>query len=334
MIRYQEITRVHLEISSLCNASCPWCPRNFWGYSYNAGFPETNLTLSQSKKIFTADFLRQLKLITINGNFGDIVMNPEGHSIVEYFKNINPDLEIVISTNGSARSKDFWLSLAQAGAKIIFCLDGLEDTHHLYRQNTVYQTVINNAQTFINAGGYAIWKMIKFKHNVHQTDQAKNLSITLGFKEFELVESSRTDAPVYDNKGNLSHILGDYKGETSFPVLFHKKRTDVIMLEDIISDRKEKKTISCETKNNKEIYITCTGEVYPCCYTGLFPKTYGHGQYHQAANAQIAPFILNNNALEHTIKECIEWFSQIEQAWMQKTYGSGRLIICDDNCGN
>ena len=57
MIQYNEIRDVHLEISSLCNARCPLCPRNFRGYPYNDGYPETNLTIEQIKKIFTRDFL-------------------------------------------------------------------------------------------------------------------------------------------------------------------------------------------------------------------------------------------------------------------------------------
>lgn len=241
MISYTDIKSVHLEISSLCNARCPWCPRNFWGFPYNSGYPETNLTISQAKKIFNTDFLKQLTQIHINGNFGDIVMNPEGHTIVEHFYSVNPDLTITISTNGGARNKDFWAALGKTKAKVAFCLDGLQDTHHLYRQNTVWQTVITNAKLFIESGGYAIWKFIKFKHNAHQLGECKNLSTKLGFKEFNVIESTRVDAPVYDSQGNLSHILGNYKGETSFPLLFHKKRTDLILLEDIIPGRKEKK---------------------------------------------------------------------------------------------
>ena len=67
MIDYEEIRDVHFEISSLCNASCPWCPRTFWGYPYNAGYPEVNFTLENTKTVFTEDFLKQLLSIKING---------------------------------------------------------------------------------------------------------------------------------------------------------------------------------------------------------------------------------------------------------------------------
>lgn len=333
MIAYNKIKDVHLEISSLCNASCPWCPRTFWGYPYNGGYPEVNLTLDNAKKIFTTEFLKQLSSIFINGNFGDIVMNPDGADIVEYFRNVNPNLSISVSTNGSARSKDFWQKLAKNKATVMFCIDGLEDTHHLYRQNTSWTTIIKNAQTFIQANGEAVWKFIKFKHNLHQIDACYSMSKEMGFSKFSLVDDGRNTAPVFNKHGELTHVLGNYAGETEFKILFHKKKTDLILLEDIIPDRTPKSKVSCKTQNNKSIYVAANGDISPCCFTGFYPKTYGAGQYHQAANAQLVPLISKNNALKYTLSECIEWFSNIEACWDAKTYESGRLVICDDVCG-
>lgn len=334
MIEYGKIRDVHLEISTLCNAACPWCPRNFWGYPYNAGYPETYLTLEQAAKIFAQDFLKQLTSIRVNGNYGDIVMNPEGADIIEFFRTQNPDLHIRINTNGGARDPRFWTRLAQAGAQIRFALDGLADTHHLYRQNTAWSTVIRNAKIFIAAGGQAVWQMIVFKHNQHQIEDCRNMSRELGFQKFDIVDDGRNTAPVFDRHGNLVHVLGDYRGEKEFKIMFHRKKTDHVLLEDIITDRSPKKTIRCETQSLNSIYIAANGDVSPCCWTGLYPRTYGHGQYHQAANAQLVPLIRKNNALEHSIEECIQWFREIELAWKHPAYDQGRLVICDDNCGS
>lgn len=333
MIAYQDIRDVHLEISSLCNASCSWCPRTFWGYPYNGGYPETNLSLTQARHIFRPEFLQQLTSIRINGNFGDIVMNSEGPAIVDYFFSHNPELAVTISTNGGARNKDFWTRLARTPATVQFCLDGLEDTHHLYRQNTQWSTVIKNAKEFINAGGYAIWSMIPFDHNRHQIDTCKKISQDLGFKEFKLKNDGRDTAPVFDQHGNLVHVMGNYTGERNFEILFHKKKTDHVLLEDITADQVPATSISCETKDLKSIYVSATGDVSPCCYTGFYPKTYGAGQYHQAANAQLIPLIVKNNALEYSLQECVEWFKSVEKSWKIPNYEQGRLVICDDNCG-
>lgn len=334
MIDFKSIQDVHLEISTLCNASCPWCPRTFWGYPFNGGYPEVYMTLDQSKKIFSPEFLRQLVSIRINGNFGDIVMNPDGADIVEYFKNQNPKLKISVHTNGGARNKEFWNRLAQADSQVIFAIDGLEDTHHLYRQNTVWSTVIKNAKIFIASGGHAIWQMISFSHNLHQIQECKKLSQEWGFREFRLVDDGRNTAPVFDQNGNLTHTIGDYQGEREFKVLFHKKKTDEVILEDIIAERSPKSKISCQTKNMKSIYIASNGDVSPCCFTGFYPATYGQGQYHRAANKQLEPFIHKNNALEHPLHECIEWFRNVERSWGIDQYQNGRLIICDDQCGS
>lgn len=333
MIAYHDIRDVHLEISSLCNASCPWCPRTFWGYPYNDGYPETNLTLNQARQIFQFGFLKQLDTIRINGNFGDIVMNPEGPDIVHYFLDINPDLKISINTNGSARDAEFWKKLCHPNVEIKFALDGLEDTHHLYRQGTTWTRVIKNASIVIDNGGNAVWRMIKFHHNLHQIDECRRMSQDLGFKRFALVDHGRDVGPVFDREGGLVHIMGDYRGETNFKVLFYKKKQDEVLLEDIVTDRRPCQSVHCDTKRMKSIYISANGEVYPCCWTGLYPRTYGHGQYSQATNRQLADILSQNNALEHPLEDCIQWFDRIERSWAIDSYEKGRLVVCDDNCG-
>lgn len=336
MLRYDQIREIHLEVSSLCNARCPLCPRNLNGYPYNNGYTETNLTLAQCRRIFNdSNFIKQLDRVYINGNFGDAVMNPETPDIVEYFKSQSDHISVTISTNGSARSKKFWQRLAQANANVEFCLDGLADTHHLYRQNTNWQTVINNAKTFIAAGGKAFWKMIRFDHNLHQIESCRKLSAELGFASFMLVDDNRNAGPVFDKQGNLVHVLGasKYQGETSFKVMFVQQTTNNIQLDDVIPYTAVKKEIRCYTKMARSIYVDSTANVYPCCWTGFNPQSYGKGSYHEAINAQLKPLLSKNNALEHPIKECIEWFGQIEESWAKESFNSGRLVCCNDNCG-
>ena len=333
MIDYDDIRDVHLEISTLCNAACPLCPRNFRGYPYNNGYPELNFTLEHARKIFKPDFLKQLTCIHINGNYGDIVMNPEAVDIVQYFREHNKNLKIDISTNGSARNQTFWQDLATCDAEVFFCLDGLEDTHHLYRQNTSWQTIIKNAKTFISAGGRAVWKFVKFDHNIHQLNACHQLSKDLGFGRFETVDRGRNIGPVFDKHGNYTHSIGKYSGPTEFELLFHKKKTDEVLLEDIAGGREPNKTLSCYTITKKSIYIAANGDISPCCWIGFYPGTYGSGEYLQAVNSQLKPMISKNNALEYSLEDCIQWFNSVKQRWNYTTYEQGRLVVCDNNCG-
>jgi MoaA/NifB/PqqE/SkfB family radical SAM enzyme len=333
MIDYKNIREVHLEISTLCNAACPQCPRNFNGYPHNDGYPELNMTLAQAMQIFQPQFLHQLTRILINGNFGDLVMNPESTDIVAYFKEHNPNVGITISTNGGARKSEFWQTLAKLDAKVMFCIDGLNDTHHLYRQNTSWDRVIENAQAFIDAGGWAIWKMIKFRHNAHQINACRELAQQLGFKDFQLFDQGRDTGPVFDKNGKLTHVLGDYQGETEFKVMFVDWRSEQQTIDGYTLDKKVTK-ISCETQEKRSIYIAANGDVFPCCWTGLYPQSFGHGSYSEAINSQISPLIYENSALEFPLEHCINWFKRVEDSWKKDRYTNGRLYICDQSCGH
>jgi len=321
MYSISDITKLHLEISSLCNASCPGCPRNFHGYPYNNGYVERNLTLTDIQRIFPDNFIKQLSEILINGNYGDIVMNPESLDIIEYFRSINSSVHIPISTNGSARNKTFWKRLAELDTKVYFCLDGLEDTHSLYRVNTSFKTVIKNAKTYIDHGGHAVWKMIPFDHNRHQIDQAKTISQELGFSDFIVTDYGRNSTPVFDKNKKLTHVIGN-PPVTNFDRLFQPN----ILNWNIITDNLPvKSTIKCEAKNDKSIYVSSTGEVYPCCYIGdtvNIPKNYQMKQIRQ-----------ENNAFDYTLEHCIKWFNIVAESWAKPDFQQGRLVVCNNMCG-
>jgi len=330
MIPYHDIKHIHLEISSLCNARCPLCPRNFHGYPYNDGYIERNLTLQDVKHIFQPTFIKQLTGIMINGNFGDCVMNTETPDIIEYFKTHSPNIKIDVSTNGGARPKQFWQRLAELDVHVLFALDGLADTHSIYRQDTVYETVLKNAKTFIEAGGQATWKMIPFDHNQHQIEACQELSKQLGFSDFILTDQGRDTGVAVDKKGKVVNVLGKPK-KINFEQLLQSKKTDEVVLEDL---NPVVKNITCEVKKSKSIYVTSTGEVYPCCYTGFYPRTYGHGQYYEVVNQQLRDIIKPNNALETSLQESITWFDSVEESWNKSNFKQGRLLICNDVCGS
>ena len=333
MIKYEDIRDLHLEMSTLCNASCPLCPRNLHGYPYNNGFPETYLTLAQIKTIFSEEFVNQLEEIRVNGNFGDFITNPDAIDILTYFRNINRKIKLTITTNGSARNKQFWRDLAKVNPGVMFCLDGLEDTHHLYRKDTDFHKILENAKEFINAGGRAHWKMIKFKHNEHQIEACEKMAYELGFDRFELAYDGRDTGPVIDRKGNHIHSIGEFNSVVNFPVLLNNIKTRVITLENLSGLYPPTDKINCWAKENRSIYIAANGDISPCCWLGFFPNTYGAGTYHWAINQQLQTVAYKNNAIEYPLKECIEWFDAIEKSWQIPTHADGRLLACDRNCG-
>jgi hypothetical protein len=191
--------------------------------------------------------------------------------------------------------------------------------------------VIKNASIFIAAGGTAVWKMIDFDHNRHQQHQARRLSGEMGFRQFDLIDHGRNQGPVFDKNKNLVHVMGN-PPETNFEILWKTRTQDTVILEDITTAQTPV-PISCQVKKQKSLYITSVGEVYPCCFLGFSPKTYGHGNYHAAVNAQLIPLIGDNNALEKPLADCISWFNKIVESWKIPTFEQGRLVVCNHVCG-
>jgi len=331
MLQFHEIKRIHLELSSLCNARCPGCPRNFYGYPYNDGYIERNLTLNEIKTIFRNNFLNQIEKIRINGNFGDFIMNPESADIIEWILMQNQNIQINVTTNGSGRRNEFWKSLGKLGIIVEFCIDGLHDTHTLYRQNTSLTTILKNAEIFINAGGKAKCNTIDFEYNEVQRDKIKQIIKNIGFSGFNLIHNTRYDLNVYNKKGELINVIHNNEN-INYPYSIEHRKNSEVLLEDIVIDKTPKK-INCEIKQSKEIYISSVGDIYPCCYLGFEPVTYGHGIYHQAANNQFKHLMQNNNAIKYPIEKCIKWFSGIFDSWDKELFEDGKLVICNDNCG-
>ena len=99
------------------------------------------------------------------GNLGDPIMAKDTLGIMQYLRKHNAGMTLQMHTNGSARTVDWFKGLADVGVKIVFGIDGLKDTHALYRISTDYDKILKNAQAFIDAGGDARWDMLVFKHN-------------------------------------------------------------------------------------------------------------------------------------------------------------------------
>ena len=327
MIKYKEILSVHLEISSRCNAACPDCLRNFRGVDIIDTYPVCDMTLTEFKQIFSKEFLQQLDHFGINGNYGDFVTARDALEIVEYIVKCNPDIYLEISTNASAKPK-IWEPLGRLRPTISFRLDGLKDTHHLYRQNTDWDFVIENAQKFIAAGGKAVWAMIKFDHNEHQIELCRELSKKLGFIRFKLIDGNRNVMPVFTPDRRLSHVIGNYTGTTDFDLLYNSYKHYEIDPTVTINTVTENKVIDCYAKKMNEVYVTSNGEVYPCCWLGYYPL---HSNS-RPSNVQLKPLIEENNALKYGLEHAIAWFNKIEESWT-KTVPEGKIYECNKTCG-
>jgi sulfatase maturation enzyme AslB (radical SAM superfamily) len=280
--------------------------------------------------ILKPDFLQQLTSgVTFNGNLGDFGLAHDALDIVAYLSNYT---QVHINTNGSMRTPQWWAELAQYKPIVGFALDGLEDTHHLYRQDTNWHTIIKNAQAFISAGGTAVWRFIPFDHNRHQEQACKDLAREMGFFRFENIDEGRNRGPVYSRTGEFSHYLGKpYEANNPAPDVKPLLESHITWFDaktvECDKDTQPLKLI-CQHKRQQELYITADGHVFPCCFLGFYPDTMNH-----PGNKQLLPLVKENNALENSLEHCMEWFDSVEATWAKNSIAEGRLYGCVNSCG-
>jgi len=227
--QYNNPKILHIEPTTACNAACPGCGREDSRF-YNDKENSTSLTIDDVRNL-NVDLIKNLDKMFMCGVFGDPAASSICHDIFKYFKEVNPTIELGMNTNGGLRSTTWWQELAPLVDYVVFSIDGLEDTNHLYRKNVKWSKVVENVEAFISAGGSAHWDMLIFDHNKHQTAECEQLARDMKFKWFRTKVSKRLD---------------------EYPIHWQGQLPD----------------IKCHALKEQSLYLTATGELLPCCFFG------------------------------------------------------------------
>ena len=246
---------IHVEPTSKCTLECPLCDRT-WFYEK---FKKRLLHEIQIDNF--VNFIGVNADITMCGNNGDPIYHSKFIELCKRLKDNNCKLTII--TNGSAKTKKWWQELNASldeNDQLIFSIDGLEDTNHLYRKNAKWKSIMNAVEVLKNRKCKLKWKYIVFKHNQHQIKEAKLLSTTLGFDSFVLEHSDRW--------------LGrkDLMPDREFIDAKYEKQK--IVLVDKKYQGKMKPNCLVNGKPENQLYIDAEGDFYPCCWMGSYRYRY------------------------------------------------------------
>jgi MoaA/NifB/PqqE/SkfB family radical SAM enzyme len=369
MIKYEDIKKIHVELSSKCNANCPGCPRNVQGGYELPSLKKAELSIDDFKKLFLKDFLKQIDSILFCGNYGDPITCNDIIPILTYIKSCS-DANIRIHTNGSLRTPEFWKNIAtilSPSDTIIWSIDGLSDTNHLYRRGTDWNKIIDNATSFIEAGGIATWEYLIFKHNEHQINEARELSKKLGFQYFAPKKAFGFESDNYAVKAmQVVNKNGDHdyfihppseknrnidvlkakqnKNEKLYPHSYNRNKfiedynIKCKELNKLVSegyfDYLDDVEVSCSTINNSEIFIDSFGGVHPCCYLGhVSQEADSHVEIQYANFINMLGTSYNFNGITHGVRYIVEnsYFNLIKETW-SKTHRNGRIAQCSRMC--
>ncbi len=265
----------HIELTDKCNAGCPMCPRtdhlNFCKPDRTKVF-NVELTPEDFRTHFTDEFCARTDEIVFGGAYGDPLAASGLLEITEYLT--ERGVRLATSTNGSLRTPDWWRRMGKAmkrtGSRLELHIDGLAETNQLYRVNTFFEKIMENARAYIETGARAEWHFIIFKHNQHQVDEAYRLSREMGFAQFTLIDTIRfSGGPRFEYvmpTGEHRYLdLPDVKAAQ------FQKSGDGIVAGDSQDDVAESQHpgingIDCKSAAFNRPYISAHGQVSACCW--------------------------------------------------------------------
>lgn len=348
MYKYEDITTVHLEVTQHCQASCPMCDRNVNGGQVNPHLSLDELSLEDCKHIFKPEFIRQLKTLYMCGNYGDPIVARDTLEIFRYFRENNPQLWLSMNTNAGARDPAWWNDLAKIFGRmgtVIFSVDGLSDTNHIYRQGVNWPTVERSMKSFIAAGGRARWDFLIFDHNQHQVEEAEGIANELGFEKFVAKKTGRfvttTSAP------KESHQAVNRRGKETAELKKpdEKYQNAALKKQDVIIDKYgsmdgyyDVAPIRCKVKDDGNVYITAEGLVLPCCWTAGRMYKWWHKdpqveQIWKFINAAGGKDAINAKKQGLSAVFDTGIFNSIEDSWSVSSCATGKLKVCAMKCG-
>lgn len=182
--------RLHIELTNRCVLSCPACPRTEWSDILKRPLPKHDLDYKLLDQFLDCAGGKAIENFLLCGDYGDCIYYPHLFEFLEHFRQSKT---YTLCTNGSRRTADFWRRLADTLTpqdEIVFALDGLEDTNHLYRKNSDWNSTMLGLDIMAASGVKVTWQTIVFSFNQHRLDEIQKFAESKGAR-FYLIHTHR-----------------------------------------------------------------------------------------------------------------------------------------------
>jgi MoaA/NifB/PqqE/SkfB family radical SAM enzyme len=242
------------------------------------------------------------------------------------------------------RNKQFWLDLAKVSrqfpnSKVDFAVDGLEDTHKLYRRKTIFSKLIENIKHFTSAQGNACMMMTVFKHNQHQIDDVKELAKETKCRTFVARRSHSNNMHIKtDTEDYVMHAgeVDQYKQQTRFDQGWNNSDIRDASVYGQINEQFSKlyefaEDSKCPWYKDQEVQIDPWGVVWPCCHLSLLGIPLHKHILTISADNSIIEARKSNNLHKYSLTEVLynEWFTST----VSNAVDNASWKICRDTCG-
>lgn len=327
---------LEIELTTRCNSRCVGCSR-YSNYFFQNPYldPRVDIETEVLKKLF--DSVSRLDFVLLCGVYGDPFWHPDIEEILDSLRSRHEKVRLSVHTNGAYRPSAFWSRIAKhfmgTGSHVKFSLDGFKNSHELFRKGTQWEIALENAKTFIQGGGNAIWQMIEFDHNRYEVEDVRKFALNLGFKRFEVRKNNfpGLDKYIQQEKTPISQVL-DLRRDSINPATLDEWNIQQIK-------QKVFKVIQCRSLERKSVYIDAYGRVWPCCWVGGLLHRPEH-ELRQWMRQKLTPrYGKDFNSLKlFSFREilCHEWFRRdLAESWSRDGADpiNPLMATCAKTCG-
>jgi MoaA/NifB/PqqE/SkfB family radical SAM enzyme len=251
-----EVLDIELELTTLCNAQCPLCYRNYKAFKDH--YP-ANLSRDFDEVIAQIDQYPNLKWIRLVGSISEPTLYKEFLLLVEYIK--SEGIHIEICTNGDTHNPEWWellSTLMTAQDKVYFSICGLtQETHEAYRAGTRLNKIYRNAEAFRSGKKNDYAQCIRFAYNSDEFDSPAFKEMVSVFSNIYWTETFLPKPA--ENYVKISEIERFQPQAAKLEAYMHMDKLAKVKFESPVAGKAH-----CMSWEKKSQQIDIHGNVYPC----------------------------------------------------------------------
>jgi len=298
---------LHIETTTRCTLACPACPRTTWRDILKKPVPKNDLDVDLLARFLDCPGGKQITKFLLCGDYGDSIYYPDLFRLIEKFRD---QVSFYLVTNGSRQTERFWNRLSgmlTENDTVVFSIDGLEDTNHLYRINSDWASIMKGLDIVIKSPAKVHWKTIVFNFNYNKLKDIKNFA---------------------ESKGTTFHAEKTHRygnAQLEPPEAFIQ--TNHLFSDTFINDQIE---IEIEPRCEKDAkVITSDGYLSPCDWIRN-PKTFYKSQLWKQKERWLDKVKMENNTFDRAIMVIRDWENYVRQ---NSLTGQGPVdVLCKMLC--
>lgn len=296
---------LHIELTSRCTLECPACPRTIWKDILKYPVAKTDLDITHLDTFLNCNEGKQINHFVLCGDYGDPIYYPKLFDFIRHFRSTKT---FSIHTNGSYQTEKFWNTLSKLlcpDDNIIFGIDGLEDTNHLYRKNSNWASIMLGLDIMSQGSAKIYWQTIIFNFNYKILDNIQKFAESKNASFFTI----------------MSHRFGD---DSLMPPEEYIE-THYLYNEEYNT----KNVLTIVPQCEKERVITSDGYCLPCDWIRN-PKTFYKSELWKQKSRWIEKLKLDNTTLDQAMIVVKDWARYVQQSGT--SHPDKVNVICKMKC--